>query len=130
MARFWQWCGFLPPTLLLQLMQYLYQDFSFERHSIRYVRLPNFPTLTTAYRSGGAFHGAGRPLTVLPSLTTHDRYRLRQLREQQATEKRLVYFDLADAELDNVGPDLAKFEAWLGQQQDISGWELTSSSLA
>jgi hypothetical protein len=110
-------------------MQYLYKDFPFGRHTIRYVRLPNFPTRTTAYRYGGAFHKAGELPAASASLTTHDLYHLGQLREQQATEKRLVYFDIADAQLDNSEPDLAVFEAWVGTE-DASEWELSSNRLA
>lgn len=77
-------------------MQYLYKDFPFGRHTIMYVRLPNFPTHTTAYRHGGAFHETGKLPAAAASLTTHDLYCLGQLRKQQATEKRLVYFDIAD----------------------------------
>lgn len=110
-------------------MQYLYKDFPFKRRIVRYVRLPHFPARSTAYRSGGGFHGEGKMPATLPSLTTHDRYRLQQLREQQATEKRLVYFDIADAQLDNPGPELAKFEEWVGTE-DAADWELTSSYFA
>jgi hypothetical protein len=110
-------------------MQYLYKDIPCNRRTVCYVRLPNFPTHTAAYRSGGGFHGAGRLPAATPFLTTHDLYRLRQLREQQATEKRLVYFDIADAQLDNPGPELAEFEAWV-KTEEVTDWELTSNHLA
>ena len=110
-------------------MQYLYKDFPFKRRTIRYVRLPNFPTHTTAYRGGGGFHAAGKMPATAPFLTTHDLHRLRQLRDQQATEKRLVYFDIADAQLDNPGLELAKFEEWVGTEE-ATDWELTSNHLA
>ncbi len=110
-------------------MHYLYKDFPFGRHTIRYVRLPNFPTHTTAYRPGGAFQEAGKLPTGSASLTTHDLYRLRQLREQQAAEKRLVYFDIADAQLDNAAPDLAEFEAW-ADGENTGEWEMASAYFA
>ena len=110
-------------------MQYLYKDFSFGRHTIQYVRLPSFPTHTTAYQHGGAFHAAGKLSAAAASFTTHDLYRLGQLREQQATEKRLVYFDIADAQLDNSGLDLAAFAAWV-DTEETDEWELTGKHLA
>lgn len=114
---------------LFHLMQYLYKDFSFKRRAVRYMRLTNFPTYTAAYRSGGGFHGEGMIPAAAPFLTTHDLYRLRQLREQQATEKRLVYFNIAAAQLDNPGPELAEFEEWVGTEEAVD-WELTSNYLA
>ena len=110
-------------------MQYLYKDFPFKRRTVRYVRLPNFPTHTAAYRSGGGFHAEGKMPATSPFLTTHDLHRLRQLRDQQAIEKRLIYFDIADAQLDNPGLELAEFEEWVSSEE-ATEWALTSNHLA
>jgi hypothetical protein len=114
---------------LFHLMQDLYKDFSFKRRTVRYVRLPNFPTHTTAYQSAGGFHREGMMPAASLFLTTHDLYRLRQLCEQQATKKRLVYFDIAAAQLDNPEPELAEFETWVSTEE-ATDRELTSNHLA
>lgn len=109
-------------------MHYLYKDFLFGQHNVRLVRLPGFPPNTIAHLLGNAFHGEGELPTASSSLTTHDLYQLLQLREQQATEKRLVYFDIADVQLTNSGQTLEDFEAWI-YTDDATDWELASGYL-
>lgn len=103
--------------------QYLYRDFDFRRHIIRCVRLPNFPTRTSnAYQPTGGFHQEGEPLEAGPHLTTHVIHLLRELREQQRTENRLVYFDIEDANLSNPGKEMRDFEDGAATD-DTDDWE-------